>query len=224
MKRFIVVFAALLFVIVLGFSLSGCSESEDGNLPVETIDFAAPADDKGDYQYYTNDEQRYGNLFWTLLQNPKTDKDNYEIIANKTSGASDPGYGMLFGVKNIPELNGDEFYRALIGVEGYYHIGKRVVNDDGTGFRWMTLIPKTGTIRPISSLLINGYNQDNTLRVQKTGNTFTIYFNGETVDQFTDDTPLEGDGRIGFTVVIGSETNENFPNQPVDVRFSAVGD
>jgi hypothetical protein len=223
MKRFITIFATVFFVIVLGFSLSGCGAGDE-DLPVETLNFTVPQDGIGRYQFYTNDEQFYGYVHWYFMQNPKADKDDYEIITNKLSGAPYTGYGMVFCVKNIPELEDNEYYRLLITVEGHYQINKRVVNDEGTGFRWNILVPETGNNWPGSPHLKSGYNQDNTLRVKKTGNTFTVYFNGQVERQFTDSDPIEGNGRIGFYAGIGSEENENFPNQPVDVRFSLVHD
>jgi hypothetical protein len=224
MKRSITIFAVLFFVIALGFSLSGCGSSDDEDLPVETLRFTVPEDGIGEYQFYTNDEQSYGYGYSRSIQNPKADKDDYEIIANKISGSRNTGYGMIFCVKNIPDLEGNEFYRLLITVEGYYQISKRVVNDEGTGFDLKVFFPETGNNWPESLNLKRGYNRDNALRIKKTGNTFTVYFNGQEECQFTDNEPIEGDGVMGFYVGIDSEERENFPNQPVDVRFSPVND
>jgi hypothetical protein len=224
MKRFITIFAAVFFVIALGFSLSGCGDSDDNDLPVETLRFTAPQDGIGEYQFYTNDEQFYGYSYSRSIQNPKTDQDDYEIIANKKSGSRNTGYGMIFCVNNIPNLDSNEFYRVLITVEGHYQISKRFVDDEGTGFDYKTFFPETGNNWPESLNLTSGYNRNNTLRVKKTGNTFTVYFNGQEELQFTDNEPLEGDGVMGFFVGISSEEDENFPNEPVDVRFSRVMD
>jgi hypothetical protein len=53
--------------------------------------------------------------------------------------------------------------------------------------------------------------------VVKNETTFTVYFNGNQVDQFMD-TEISGD-RLGYWVEIGSEKDESFSNTPVDVRF-----
>jgi hypothetical protein len=127
----------------------------------------------------------------------------YEIECKKMSGASNWGYGMIFGASNTDMRR---YYDLGISTQGYYIIGKKV-NEEYTTIRDWTKSEKLNT----------GYNTINTLKVVKNGTTFTVYLNGSQADQFTD-TEISGD-RIGYWVDIGLEKDESFPNTPVDVRF-----
>lgn len=109
----------------------------------------------------------------------------------------------------------NNFYRVLIDTEGYYYIYKNF-----SGNRTTIQTKKS------SSALKPGYNALNTINVTRdTESQFTIKFNDNPeVIIFTDDTgttPLTG-GRCGFYVAVGDETQEQFPNTPVDVRFKQI--
>jgi len=183
---------ALAFV----FIFTGCDTGTDDD-GVSTIKWES--DGNGFIQFSTNDP-KYNFIYW-ILYNNIIESNIYEIECKKMSGASNWGYGMIFGASDI-----HKYYDLGITTQGYYIIGKEV-NGKYTKIRDWTKSEKLNT----------GYNTINTLKVVKNGTTFTVYLNGSQADQFTD-TEINGD-RLGYWVDVGLEKDESFPNTPVDVRF-----
>ena len=190
-------------IVVFAFFVINTGTSQSSRAPVSTIDFGS--DGRGFIQYRTNDSQKYGTSWWQFVDNTLGGIiDNvYEIECKKTSGASDYGYGMVFGASNAEP---NKHYFILISAEGRYIVRKN--NND-----------KKTTIKDwgISERLNTGYNATNTIKVVKNGSAFTIFFNGSQVYQFKDST-IKGD-RLGYIVDVGDEGDESFPGTPVDVRF-----
>ena len=196
MKKFFVVGLALL---ALGFIFTGCDPDGSSDLPVSTIRWEVDKD--GFTQYYTNDPQYYGYSSWALYNNGG--KDTYEIECKKMSGFQDSAYGLVFGASNTEP---NKFYTLFITVSG----GSRVMKMDGDKETYIT-----DWTEPSS--LLSGYNKLNTLKVTKSGSTYTLFINNTQVHQFTDSS-ISGQ-RIGFYNYTSIEANEKFPNSPVDVRF-----
>jgi hypothetical protein len=61
-------------------------------------------------------------------------------------------------------------------------------------------------------------NKSNIIKAVKTGTSYAVYINDTLVHTFAEDNAITGN-RIGFQVSVGMESEESFPNTPVDVRF-----
>jgi hypothetical protein len=181
------------------FVLAGCPDPST-KLPVETILWELDAD--GFYQLYTNDTRNYSNFFSYLYSTTDT---TWEIQCNKKSGAS----GTRFGMVLASAFSNDNLYRISIDTLGNYMVHKRIAGN------WAASAIKTWTK---SSALLTGYNKVNTIKVTKSGSTYTIYFNDTEAGTFTDYS-LSTMTYFGFIASVGTEANERFPNTPVDVRF-----
>jgi hypothetical protein len=194
--------------------LAGACSDDSGDPPL-TIRFKTPEDGDGNLQYYTNDPGLYGYISYSWFTGEVSDV--YTMGVNRKSGSDINGYGMLFCVSSA---NGGitDFYRVLITVTGAYQVC-RVVNWQGKEESHY-YIPENGNMAwPRSDNLLTGYNKKNTLEVRKTdANTFALYFNGEYETTFTDPDPLSGI-QTAYFVSIGDEKEENFPSEPVDIRF-----
>lgn len=201
MKR---IFVLLFGLLLLGFIISnfGCSKSGG-----ETIRWQD--DGAGFIQFYTNQKTNYGKSFW---------RSHYPIVSpmvtvttevKKISGYSGSGYGIVFCYQD-----NYNFYRLLITNDGRYTVivkhGNSQKSTDTTLVPW-PLTP--------SANLNTGYNVLNTIQItQSSPANFNISFNGTLEVSFIDDT-LEG-GKYGYFVYVGPTGSENFPSQPVDVRFN----
>ncbi|MDR1126841.1 MAG: hypothetical protein LBL06_01810 [Treponema sp.] len=186
-------------LLVFGMMLVGC-DTEDENLAISTIKWELAED--GFTRWYTNDPQYYDYYFWLLNENPN-ESNTYEIECKKISGDKNRAYGMIFGASN---LVGNRFYCVSITVEGYHCVWMQNGNVNEIIKNWS-----------LSGKLYNGYNKTNRIKVTKSGTKYTVYLNNNQVCQFDDGT-INGD-RIGYFVAIDLETDESFPNSPVDVRF-----
>ena len=186
----------VLLLVLLALGLIGCNNGSK-DLPISTIRWELGSD--GFTQFYTNDSQNCNFSFFTQYDNNKS--NTYEIEAKKMSGYKNINFGMVFGASDK-----DNFYALLITLTGYYKVQKKI------GGNYSEIIEWTSTDR-----LYSRYNELNTLKVTKSGSSYTIFLNGSQVNQFNDSS-LSGD-KIGFFVGVSSEINEDFPNSLVDVRF-----
>jgi hypothetical protein len=170
---------------------------------IETIEWEP--DGSGFRQYKTNDSQYYDWAFWywkgTSYQNPLT-AFTVEAEAKRISGCGGYGVSIIFCLQDT-----QNFYVLDISTYGSYNVYKRL---NGS---WEMIIGWT-----FSNYINTGYNVINNLKVTYDGaNTFTIYLNGSSVDSFTDSS-FSG-GNAGYLVDIADEDCENFPDEPVDVRY-----
>lgn len=183
----------------------GCGGS-DSDLPVQTIDFKS--DGNGFIQYYTNDSSKLDKGIYDTTNTNQTPMKTLETQVKKISGKPRWGYGVIFCFQDT-----DNFYRLLIHENGRYQIAKKV------GGKYLEPLIKSWTD---SSALYTGYNVVNTIKVTYVPDySFNIYFNGTLATTFTDNdvTKFSG-GDYGFYVSVGKD--ENFPNNPVDVRFKQI--
>jgi hypothetical protein len=208
-------FSGILLGMVV-FLLAGACSDDPGGPPV-TIFFEPPQDGVGDLQVYTNDPAEYGHGFyhWFAAEDPPV----YKIRANKISGNSDYGYGMIFCVVTEGGY-ATAYYRLLITTDQAYQVVKET-NIGQDSFTRKFLMPESsGDSWPETGRLISGYNKNNVMEIRKTNaTTFAIYFNDYLVNSFTDTEPLSGT-RVGYYAGIGTAKDENFPDVPVDIRFS----
>jgi hypothetical protein len=170
---------------------------------IETIEWEP--DGAGFRQYKTNDSQYYSWSFWywknASYQDPMT-AFAVEAEAKKLSGCGGYGVDIIYCLQDS-----QNFYVLGISTYGSYRVGKRL---NGS---WFTIIDWTS-----SNHINTGYNVINNLKVTYDGSTtFTIYLNGFIVDSFADSS-FSG-GKAGYLVSIADEDCENFPDEPVDVRY-----
>jgi len=167
---------------------------------IKTISFLP--DSNGFVQFSTNDARYYGRGTWKIVDNINA-QNIYEIECLKMSGARTRGHGMVFGASDTDNVS---YYAVGIGTPGSYFIMK-LSNDKYTMIKAWSGSEK---VKP-------GYNVLNTLRVIKYGTTFIVFINDNPVYEFTDD-EITGN-RVGYWVGIGGGEEEEFPIEPVDVRF-----
>jgi hypothetical protein len=170
---------------------------------IKTIEWEP--DGSGFRQFKTNDPEKLWSSWWYWLggsyQNPST-PFTVEVEAKKRSGCRGYGVDIIFCLED-----NQNFYAVGIDTTGYYLVYKRL---NGS---WYTIRDWT-----FSNYLNIGYNVINNLKVTYDGsNTFTIYLNGSVVYSFTDISFNEGNA--GYLVSIADEDCENFPDEPVDVRY-----
>ena len=185
------------------FALLGCNNGTT-NLDVETIRWDQK-DNDGFFRFYTNDSQNYGRPF-AALSDQVNNSATYEIECKKVSGHQEIAYGLVFGAVDY-----ENFYSLNISTTGYYTLSKRNSSN---------LMPIKEWER--SDKLLTGYNKLNNLKVVKAGSRYTVFINGTEVHQFTDSS-INGN-KIGFFAWVGDESDESFPNKPVDIRFREVTD
>lgn len=193
-----VLLLACAFVFIACDDGSG-STGGSGNLPIKTIKWEKLSD--GYTQFYTNDSKNYDYGFWNVLENGN--KNTYEIDCKKLDGDQGTAYGMIFGVSNTDLKH---YYSLWISCGGYYCIWKYEDTEAAVVRKWTKI-----------NSLNQGYDTINNLKVINSGSDYSIYINGNEIDQFSDDTIFGS--RIGFYAEVSSETYENFPNRPVDIRF-----
>ncbi|GHU73824.1 hypothetical protein FACS189450_14200 [Spirochaetia bacterium] len=226
MKRSNQVLMGLFTLVIVSLLFTACPPGGgDGSqdLPVKTIKWQPPTDGKGGaIQFYTNDSANNNYYFTTTFTNGSASPGTFEVIVNKLSGNGSYGYGMIFGIDDSDSESSNDYYCLIITTNGSYQVSKRVSDV------WTYLKPTTtGVAWPTTAALSSGFNQNNTLKVVRTGDspaTFDIYFNGTRVDTFEDPNPiistLSDDTKFGLYVSVGSAAYESFPNTPVDIRYT----
>ena len=198
---------------LLGISLISfysCDNSTGGtpSIATETINFQ---DDNGWIQYKTNDSTKYEHGNW-YYYNASEETEMTELIVNcnKISGASHSGYGIIFCHEDNSNFN-----RLLITKNGSYQILDKT---NGTN----TLI----TDWTYSEYLNTGYDVINQLKITYNSSTdnFNFYCNNNLVTTIARAT-FPGNrlsGKSGFYASIGSETDENFPEVPVNIKYQML--
>ena len=186
-------------------------QSETTVIPVKTIRFLKPDDNDGTAQYSTNDPALYNKWPYSYSPNPNPDPNIYECRIKKISGNNSYGFGILFCVDDA-DRNNINFYRFFITLNGTFTIAKRIGNNWApTPVSWRN-----------SSFINTGYNEYNTLRVERVDNeknaTFRIFINDNLAAAFNDDNPING-SKAGLVVSVNIMEMEQFPYIPVDVRF-----
>ena len=182
-------------------------KNNETDIPIATC---IDEDENGWIKFSTNDPQEYAPAdsmagIYKFWDNPN--EDIYEVAAKKISGYYYEPFGMIFcaGDPNI------SFYQININLDGQYNVVKQTVQGEGTSGEFLITWTK-------SKYLEQGYNKENIVKIVKNGNVFTIFFNGQAENSFTETNPLNGK-KIGLLVHYGKEGQEDFPKIPVDVRF-----
>jgi len=185
-------------VFLLAICLMACG---DGAADLEESSVMYEEGSDGFIKFLTSDPQYYGYSFWKFYDNG--DRDIYEIECKKMSGHQNIAYGMLFGAsETIP----GQYYEFWITCSGYFRINERNILETTTLVNWTE-----------TDKLLTGYNQLNTLRIENSGLNYSAYINDSRVAQFSN--PAVFGKLTGLIVFIGLETDEEFPENPVEVRY-----
>lgn len=201
------------FVVVCVFLFAACSAGGAGDTSYQSILWQI--DGNGDYQLKTNDPQYCNGTFYKYMADEIV-MDTAEIECRRVSGYSHMGYGLVFCYDSSTDVR----YRMLITVNGSYKISE--MYKDGDSYSYNTLVDWTSSGGAINT----GYDMSNTLKVvwDSGSSNFDFYIN----DIFIVSLPLANftnqrtGGQIGFIAPIGSESQESFPQTPVDYRFKLL--
>lgn len=194
----------LLTIITISFS---CSLNETIDLPINTINWEKDQNDS--FQFYTNSTEYYGYCFFNTFQNQSNSTvDTFEIELKKISGSMSWGYGMTFNYIDI-----DNYSYFIIDSTGYFKIGENNSNGYTTFRDWND-----------DHSINSGLNVSNILKVEKEDYYYKFYINDIEVHklyrghfEYSNEST-----HFGFLVDIGTEQDENFPNEPVDVRINIL--
>ena len=189
-------FACLL--IPLFFAACDSPTGGSGNAPVSTVNWELGQDNF--IKFSTNDSKYYQYSFSASYENRNAD-DIYQAELKKMSGSLNYVYGMMFALQDF-----DNYYRVDITTSKFYRILKRSGGADEVLKDF-----------EITDLLYSGLNKINTIKAITSAAGFTVFFNGHEVFN-SDDTSIAGE-KIGYYASVGKESDEGFPNTPVDLRF-----
>ncbi len=209
--------AALLPFILL---LSDCpltrETMEDGTVPGEDGEqrsdlFVPQPGAPGKYVFFTNDPGLwgpYGYTLWTLTGARQQPFASRELQLQKISGDGSAGFGAIL-CHDRDELLGDTMLVVLINTHRQYTVGEVC----GTQFRYLV----SWTECPA---LLAGY-AFNRLRVQRAGESFSVFFNDFPACSFQDEEePVHSEGDDGLMVVISPQ--DRFPENGVHVVFQEL--
>ena len=197
--------------------LSDCPLTPEGDgeagIPGGTIEecselFEEPEGQPGTFVFLTNDRDLwgpYGCTLWALTGTQQQPFAVRELELTKLSGNSSAGFGLVLCHYRDEDL-GETMLVVLINTKGQFIIGEAI------GAEFQTIVPWTH-----SPALLTGYNA-NRLRVQRDGESFRVFLNGQPAATFRDENaPLHSGGADGLIVVISPL--DRFPETPVHVVF-----
>jgi hypothetical protein len=194
-------------------SVPPATSPESSPTPIDTTEFEPQG---GALVFQTNDGAytgSTGSTVWrigTLTEDPMT---SFSARVVKDSGCARAGYGIVFAA------SGNRFLAVLIDTEGKYAIGSV------TAGAWSYIDPMDPWKSAAS--LKKGYGLANVLTVTRIANPaqceFQLSINGTDVETFIDgEGTLPAKGSFGFICVIGTRTDEDFPDRPVKVSFDEL--
>jgi hypothetical protein len=201
--KHISVFFLISLVCILLLSCGDSSSPPSTPTVIQTIQWQL--DGKGFVQFYSNDAQYYNYLFWNdYTQTNQSPMTTVTAAVMKQSGSLYFGYGIVFCYQD-----NNNFYRLLINAAGQYSVYARI------GGNFTVIVPWTTTP---SIYLNSGFGVENLISVtQQSPNNFSVNFNGKQETLFSDSNFIGG--TAGFAAGIDTQSNENFPITPEDIRF-----
>jgi hypothetical protein len=185
--------------------LCALSCSDPYSARIESINFLDDGD--GFRRFYADIPGYYNRGFYHFT---RESREHPMVLVQsevkKLSGFSDVGYGVIYCLQD----DGD-YYRLLIKIDGTYSVTRK------SGSLKETLIDWTP-----SEHLAPGYGALNEIMIAYNPpvSRFTIFFNDAAETSYVD-TRLSG-GYSGFYAIIGPEELEDFPDEPVDIRFRQI--
>ena len=209
MRKTAFLLAAALSAVIFLFSCS--ARPDETKIEIKTIQYEPDGDNF--LKFYCNDRQYHGWAYWHYWPGTNLNQSGTIIEAQmkKISGCRNCGYGVVFCHTNHNDTNYC-YYRVLVTVDGWYTM--QIITNDA----WAPLIDWTS-----NSAIAQGYNQINTIKVSNnySAGRYCLYINGIYAG-YTACTNLTGGSDCGIITFVGSESEENFPNVPVDCRFKIL--
>lgn len=192
------ILCSILLVLAASTGFTGCN-----HIPFTTVLWEE--DTEGFVRFYTDDPDNYCRCFFTWYEEYfQPEMSQFEIQVKRLCGFGSSGYGMIFCVQDE-----NNFYVLLVNAMGYFAVYELY---DGA---WIEKIQWQKAFYT----LVEGYNVVNTLKIvyYSPSNRFEVEINGRHVWDFYDDS-FSG-GYFGCFVEIRGQGEDNFYNNPVDVRF-----
>jgi hypothetical protein len=206
------------FLFILTIIIVGCSQSSQNNngnsQTITTIQWQS--DGNGFLQFKTNDSANYMKVFDYTIGSSLSTMHTVETQIKKISGSSNRGFGLNFCMQD----NSNK-YSVVIATSGSYSISKII---SGTWYYYYSGAFHTTYDQSCwvtDSNINTSLGNLNTIKVtQPSSGTFNLYINGNSIITFTDGS-FTG-GYSGYTLQIGSQSDENFPTIYEDLRFNNI--
>jgi hypothetical protein len=205
--------ASLLAILILDSCPITPIPEEPGAVPDNDIAllselFEQSKEDPRTRVFFTNDpalQGLYGSTAWTLTGSRQEPFAARELLLQKASGDGAAGFGILLCCRQDEQL-GETMLVVLINTRRKYTVG------EVTEAQFKYLVPWTECTALVEGKALNR------LRVQSSGEGFSLYFNGILACSFQDEEePLHPGGDDGLIVVISPL--DRFPQTGVQVVF-----
>lgn len=211
---------SICFSLALALLIAGCPEpyspgidipDDTGELEENTDLFVEDGDDPGTFVFETNDSAYWSSSGYTLWALDGAAQDTFvsrTVTVVKESGNNYAGYGLVLCHYDTGDpAYGETMLVVMINNKREYIVGEVVQGEFSAFFTWT-----------VSLALNGGEGVPNTIKIERTGEEFALYFNGVQACTFRDDeVPLHAGGRDGFLVVVSPQ--DRFPGTPVKVSF-----
>ncbi len=220
MKKIALVLSAL----VMCAALISCASKKEETVeqPAEqSVETAAPAEEtavpvqqSGAWQENSMSNTAQCGYFFTSRELGPL--GTVEAVFKKDSGYEHGGFGFAFGYEPAPGGYIQDFIRLDITTSGHYALYSL---KGGVYTDLVETQPANEAYLYASSAVKKGNGGENTLKVEKKDDgTFTCYINGQKIAEKLE-APVEGGSGICALFSVGSESQEQFPDNPVKVSF-----
>jgi len=208
-------YAAGVAIVATAFVLLAACQQATTTPAVSTTKWAS--DGNGNLEFITNDSSYYNYYFWDKIANAaENNSANWTnpvtATVEKVSGSSTEGFGVVF----CAQSSNNDFYFVDISANGEYYVGQDVSNS-------ISAITKTGggSGWAQSTAIKQGNNAANVVSIALSSSTYAISINGTQVCTFPASNATNGymTGSSGFTIVIGTSSDESFPGTPEKALF-----
>jgi hypothetical protein len=198
--------AKSLFILLLILILSTCQTESplEADTPVKPETIYWDIDSNGYYQFYTDDPAKYNMSYFKTIQVTNSCVTNISIAVKRNSGFSAMGNGFYFNY--LDDLN---YYRILLTVNGSHRVTQR------TNGQWSVLADWQQ-----SGNAFTGYGEENIINIRLINGNIIYSLNGGQIGSISNS--LLTNGNIRLCGYVSSISNEDFPSNPVDVRYKVL--
>ena len=151
-----------------------------------------------------------GATYWTEILPASDTFTTVNVEMSKISGYKLGGFGVFFSHSDA-DSNDFSALTVLLNMNGEYCIG--LIEDSAFSYikEWTS-----------NSYIIASYNVANRVCItEQSAGRYSIAVNGETIDEFEDDSdPVHDGGGYGYIAVVSPL--ENFPSEAVEVYFETI--
>jgi hypothetical protein len=154
--------SAIFLGLLLSIFLFSCESSSGVSVAPDIATLSWVDDGNGFIQYKTNDVAYCGKYY---KSSQTFDLSTEEVVGKKISGAQGYGYGVIFMYSDS-----NNYYRLQVLPIGKYAVVEYLNGVLSTLVNWTD-----------STSINQGLNVSNTIRIDKSGNTYTIFINNNSV-------------------------------------------